>query len=230
MLSSCACPLAQIGGCADGGNVALADCLGDLQRLTRAVPAGVDARQIRRHPPVNGDERAFGFQPRQQRVRRYGRAEDEDAVVAAFARIRHQHQLIFFAPDGLRLARAQAVRRIFRLRVLRKDAGLTQAQLAALADTNQAAINRYETDRAAAPYRILVWYATYFNVSLDYIFGLCENPRGRYVCVTPEGAQEVVQCKPVWSEFVEACFTPGSELNRRLKQMILNMGEEEKHK
>ena len=34
-----------------------------------------------------------------------------------------------------------------RLRVLRKDAGLTQAQLAALAGTNQAAINRYETDR-----------------------------------------------------------------------------------
>ena len=68
-----------------------------------------------------------------------------------------------------------------RLRVLRKDAGLTQAQLAALADTNQAAINRYETDRAAAPYRILVWYATYFNVSLDYIFGLCEAPRA--VCL-----------------------------------------------
>ena len=44
-----------------------------------------------------------------------------------------------------------------RLRVLRKDAGLTQAQLAALAGTNQAAINRYETDRAAAPYRILMY-------------------------------------------------------------------------
>lgn len=117
-----------------------------------------------------------------------------------------------------------------RLRVLRKDAGLTQVQLAALAGTNQAAINRYETDRAAAPYRILVWYATYFNVSLDYIFGLCEDPRGRYVCVTPEGAAEVIQRKPDWSEFVEACFTPGSELNCRLKQMILNMGEEEKHK
>ena len=47
-----------------------------------------------------------------------------------------------------------------RLRVLRKDAGLTQAQLAAQAGTNQADINRYETDLAAAPYRILVWYAT----------------------------------------------------------------------
>ena len=42
-----------------------------------------------------------------------------------------------------------------RLRVLRKDAGLTQAQLAARAGTNQAAINRYETDRAAAP--IVSW-------------------------------------------------------------------------
>ena len=58
-----------------------------------------------------------------------------------------------------------------RLRVLRKDAGLTQAQLAAMAGTNQAAINRYETDRAAAPYRILVWYATYFNaVSYTHLF------------------------------------------------------------
>ena len=65
-----------------------------------------------------------------------------------------------------------------RLRVLRKDAGLTQAQLAALAGTNQAAINRYETDRAAAPYRILVWYATYFNVSLDYILACARTPAG----------------------------------------------------
>ena len=47
-----------------------------------------------------------------------------------------------------------------RLRVLRKDAGLTQAQLAALAGTNQAAINRYETDRAAAPYRISAFSKT----------------------------------------------------------------------
>ena len=75
-----------------------------------------------------------------------------------------------------------------------------------------------------------MWYATYFNVSLDYIFGLCDDPRGRYVCVTPEGTEEVLRRKPDWSKFVEACFAPGSELNRRLKQMILNMGEEEKHK
>lgn len=61
-------------------------------------------------------------------------------------------------------------------------------------------------------------------------FSLALHSANGTPCVTPEGAQEVVQCKPDWSEFVEACFTPGSELNRRLKQMILNMGEEEKHK
>ena len=81
------------------------------------------------------------------------------------------------------------------------------------------------------PFRSSGTVATLHEVKHSgYIFGLCEDPRGRYVCVTPEGAQEVVQRRPDWSEFVEACFTPGSELNRRLKQMILNMGEEEKHK
>ena len=65
-----------------------------------------------------------------------------------------------------------------RLRVLRKDAGLTQAQLAALADTNQAAINRYETDRAAAPYRILVWYATYLMCPWTISRSVREPPAG----------------------------------------------------
>ena len=68
-----------------------------------------------------------------------------------------------------------------RLRVLRKDAGLTQAQLAALADTNQAAINRYETDRAAAPYRILVWYATYLMCPWTISLVCARTPRA--VCL-----------------------------------------------
>lgn len=115
-----------------------------------------------------------------------------------------------------------------RLRALRKNARLTQAQLAALAGSNQAAINRYETDRAAAPYRILVWYASYFQVSMDYIFSLCDDPRGHYVCLAADDAAEAAQHKADWSEFVEACFTPDSELNRRLKQMMLHMGSEER--
>lgn len=88
---------------------------------------------------------------------------------------------------------------------------------------------RDKTDRAAVPYRMLIWYAQYFDVSMDYIFGLCDDKRGRIVTVSPEGAEEYVRRKPDWSEFVEACFEPGSELNRKLKQMVLNMAEEHSH-
>ena len=65
-----------------------------------------------------------------------------------------------------------------RLRIIRKDAGLSQVELGKLAGSNQSAINRYETDRAAVPYRMLIWYAQYFDVSMDYIFGLCDDKRG----------------------------------------------------
>ena len=36
-----------------------------------------------------------------------------------------------------------------RLRIIRKDAGLSQVELGKLAGSNQSAINRYETDRPA---------------------------------------------------------------------------------
>ena len=106
-----------------------------------------------------------------------------------------------------------------RLRIIRKDAGLSQVELGKLAGSNQSAM----------PYRMLIWYAQYFDVSMDYIFGLCDDKRGRIVTVSPEGAEEYVRRKPDWSEFVEACFEPGSELNRKLKQMVLNMAEEHSH-
>ena len=80
-----------------------------------------------------------------------------------------------------------------RLRIIRKDAGLSQVELGKLAGSNQSAINRYETDRAAVPYRMLIWYAQYFDVSMDYIFGLCDDKRGRIVTVSPEGAEEYVR-------------------------------------
>ena len=73
-----------------------------------------------------------------------------------------------------------------RLRIIRKDAGLSQVELGKLAGSNQSAINRYETDRAAVPYRMLIWYAQYFDVSMDYIFGLCDDKRGRIVTVKSE--------------------------------------------
>ena len=50
----------------------------------------------------------------------------------------------------------------------------------------------YETDRAAVPYRMLIWYAQYFDVSMDYIFGLCDDK----MCIRDRMYRAVAFCLP----------------------------------
>ena len=116
-----------------------------------------------------------------------------------------------------------------RLRFLRESVKLSQVKMAEIVGVKQSSLNRYELNQASPTFETLTRYADYFDVSMDYIFGLCDDKRGRIVTVSPEGAEEYVRRKPDWSEFVEACFEPGSELNRKLKQMVLNMAEEHSH-
>ncbi len=116
-----------------------------------------------------------------------------------------------------------------RLKTLRNSTGLSQAALAKIADSNQSNINRYEQDQSETPYRVLLWYADYFDVSLDYIFCRTDNPHGKYFEYQPEKVKEKLKNKVEWSEFVEACFESGSPMNEKLKEMILKMaGEDEK--
>lgn len=116
-----------------------------------------------------------------------------------------------------------------RLKALRHSTGLSQTALAKIADSNQSSINRYEMDQSETPYRILLWYADHFDVSLDYIFCRTDNPHGKYYEYQPEMVKEKLQNKAEWSEFIEACFEEGSPLNIRLKDMLIKMaGEDEK--
>ena len=89
-----------------------------------------------------------------------------------------------------------------RLRELRESAKLTQTKIAEFAMTNQSSINRYESGRTAPPLETLFWYAEFFNVSLDYIFGRSDEPHGgssdvwgRKTKVTgaPEAAREMAK-------------------------------------
>jgi transcriptional regulator with XRE-family HTH domain len=48
-----------------------------------------------------------------------------------------------------------------------------------LTGTNQPNINRYENGHTVPPLDILLWYADYFDVSLDYIFGRTDEPQGK---------------------------------------------------
>ena len=59
-----------------------------------------------------------------------------------------------------------------RLKALREGVRLSQAKLAAqFKDVDQPAIFRYERGYSFPPYHVLMQYADYFDVSLDYIFG-----------------------------------------------------------
>lgn len=110
-----------------------------------------------------------------------------------------------------------------RLRELRTSIHISQTELAKIAGSNQSSINRYEMDVAHVSARILLWYADYFDVSLDYIFGRTDQPQGKLYDYQPKKVREKLANQQDWNEFVEACFEPGSPMNEKLKEMIMNM-------
>ena len=63
-----------------------------------------------------------------------------------------------------------------RLLDLRKDAGLTQDDLAAVLNINKHSISSYERDKSEPPDAIKIAIAQYFDVSVDYLLGLTDNP------------------------------------------------------
>ena len=113
-----------------------------------------------------------------------------------------------------------------RLKELRSSTTLSQATLAKIAGSNQSSINRYEQDQSETPFRILLWYADYFDVSLDYIFCRTDNPHGKYFDFQPDIVREKLKNKAAWSDFIKACFKEGSPLNTRLKEMLIKMAVE----
>lgn len=58
-----------------------------------------------------------------------------------------------------------------RLRECREEQGLTQAALGKIVNVSDAAINRYEKNRRAPDYELLLKLAKLFNVSVDYLLG-----------------------------------------------------------
>ena len=63
-----------------------------------------------------------------------------------------------------------------RLYELRKDANLTQDDLAAILNINKHSISSYERDKSEPPDAIKIAIARYFNVSVDYLLGLTDTP------------------------------------------------------
>lgn len=105
------------------------------------------------------------------------------------------------------------------MRSLRESVKLSQMKLAKEFGTSQSALARYELDDATPTPEILLKYADYFDVSMDYIFGRTDNPKGALY----ENHVNVGKNNPEMARFIEMCFDPGSAMNERLKATLVQM-------
>lgn len=64
-----------------------------------------------------------------------------------------------------------------RLRQIREDRDLTQAEIGKLLDKSQQGYNHIETGRAELKMEDLATLCRFYNLSADYILGLIDKPR-----------------------------------------------------
>ncbi len=64
-----------------------------------------------------------------------------------------------------------------RIRSLRKDAEMTQEQIAKLIQRSQRVYSDYELGKLDIPTEVLIWLADFHNVTTDYLLGLSDDKR-----------------------------------------------------
>ena len=110
-----------------------------------------------------------------------------------------------------------------RISELRMSVNLSQMKMAKALGMAQSVVNKYERNLSSVPDKVLMKYAEYFNVSLDYIFGRTDNPEGTIFKNEPEILKRKAIREDEWGDFIEACFDPRSPMNKKLKEMIMQM-------
>lgn len=111
-----------------------------------------------------------------------------------------------------------------RMRELRENARLSQLEIAKMCGTNQTTIARMEAGKTAPSIKILVWWADYFNVSMDYLTCRTDQPEGKLYERKPAMNATSEETK----QFIEMCFDPASPFNAQLKDTLIQMMEERK--
>ena len=114
-----------------------------------------------------------------------------------------------------------------RLKELRVNARYSQKQIAEQCETTQVTIGRYETGVAEPPLQKILWYADFFDVSLDYIFGRTDNPKG--MTQNKDALKSVLKDEGSIEQLMAMCFTPGTAFNDRLKETIAQVLQEVKN-
>lgn len=63
-----------------------------------------------------------------------------------------------------------------RLRDLREDKDLTQEELVKILKMHKTTYTNYEQGKREPPFELIIKLAKFYNVSIDYIAGLSNNP------------------------------------------------------
>lgn len=66
-----------------------------------------------------------------------------------------------------------------RLRDLREDMDLTQTQLVEILHIHKTTYTNYEQGKREPPFALIIRLAKLYNVSIDYIVGLTDNPSAK---------------------------------------------------
>lgn len=109
-----------------------------------------------------------------------------------------------------------------RMRELRESIHLSQAQIAKLCGSNQSTIGKMEKGVTAPSVKLLVWYADYFDISMDYLCCRTDQPQGKLYECRPQLRYSEKDMK----QFIEMCFDPTSPYNDKLKAALLQMMED----
>ena len=64
-----------------------------------------------------------------------------------------------------------------RLRDLREDNDMSQAEMAKLLKCSQQTYSRYESHTTEIPLQSLIFLANYYNTSVDYLLGITNEPK-----------------------------------------------------
>ena len=106
-----------------------------------------------------------------------------------------------------------------RLQELRKSVNVPQKKLADTLGISQSALNRYEHNQQIISDEVLLLYADYFDVSLDYICGRTDKPEGKLFSARPNIGEDNEELR----QFIEFCFDPNSKMSRKLKEALYQM-------
>ena len=110
-----------------------------------------------------------------------------------------------------------------RMRKLRESVNLSQSRMAKTFQVGQSSIFRDERGESSPSCELLMKYADYFDVSLDYIFGRTDDPHG----ASYEAKPKIEQSYPEMDKFIEMCFDPASPMNAKLKESLRRMLKED---